>query len=856
MLFYISGDLKAQTASADAQKASTTPRYFGFEVDYREYLSNHDVVYLSPPKEGYEGFPLGNGDVGAMIHCTSNGFTIQVNKNDTWDQSGAEEMLLRSCGQINVDFGAPVFEWLYQNKFEARLSLYEAKALFSGSTSFADISAEANVHAGKNLFIFRNRFVAKGPLAGRGSSISVALDRWGSRAFGGWYNSISRPAGTGIGNAIAGKQNDDIYIKESFGNLDFVIAVRVLGENARRTEIINSRTAKLMLGGMDAQDFCILVSVVTSNESDQPLQRAIAILNEAEREGIEQLNVTHREWWRNFWQRSFVHIGDNYIENLYYNHFYLMASSSRGKYPAIFNGSLWTWNHDVRQWISRRHWNMQQSYWPLDAANHGDLMKPYLATYWRLLPYAEKHAKKRGYNNAILWSEKHDFSGKMISWDAYSFVNNFTPASQMAQLFWNHYQFTRNVTFLKDTAYPFMKKAASFYCQYLKYDTLGNRYYIYPSSAYESEQDNALTNASTDLATIRASFRHCIEASGILKIDLKERKRWQDILNRLSPYPLSNVRGMGEVLAVSETKGDSTNSKAWDYTFCRSTSPVFPSGDIGLSQKGSRYFNAAVNRAKLHPENTLAISPIAVVSARLGLAEDAWNHLLMSVRQLQHFPQGLFFNLDHWSYLSRYAGKFDGSFLQTQRDYIVDRSVQYKDIHAFQKGKSAEKVSTPALPFIQSGMEPSAILATTVNEMLLQSHEGIIRTFPATPFSWAAAFTLSAQGGFIVSSEKRKEDSVAAYISLKSIAGQYCSVQNPWNGLPKLWREKKGVLTPLRFKVNDNQIISFQTEKGATYLIQPDGDHYPIPLIKIYTAEKNDAPKRFHEAVIGKPRDF
>ena len=58
-----------------------------FQVDYPAYLSNHDIVYQSPPTEGYEGFPLGNGDLGAMVWCTKSGLQVQINKNDTQKQN-------------------------------------------------------------------------------------------------------------------------------------------------------------------------------------------------------------------------------------------------------------------------------------------------------------------------------------------------------------------------------------------------------------------------------------------------------------------------------------------------------------------------------------------------------------------------------------------------------------------------------------------------------------------------------------------------------------------------------------------------------------------------------------------------
>ena len=61
----------------------------------------------------------------------------------------------------------------------------------------------------------------------------------------------------------------------------------------------------------------------------------------------------------------------------------------------------------------------------------------------------------------------------------------------------------------------------------------------------------------------------------------------------------------------------------------------------------------------------------------------------------------------------------------------------------------------------------------------LQSHEGLIRVFPATPNDWPAAFTLKARGGFLVSSQKQK-GAPAGFVLIKSLLGNECRLANPW----------------------------------------------------------------------------
>jgi len=56
-----------------------------FVVD-STYLSKHDIVYKTPAYEGFEGFPVGNGDLGGMVWNTNNGLEVQINKTDLLDQ--------------------------------------------------------------------------------------------------------------------------------------------------------------------------------------------------------------------------------------------------------------------------------------------------------------------------------------------------------------------------------------------------------------------------------------------------------------------------------------------------------------------------------------------------------------------------------------------------------------------------------------------------------------------------------------------------------------------------------------------------------------------------------------------------
>ena len=164
----------------------------------------------------------------------------------------------------------------------------------------------------------------------------------------------------------------EMILEETDGGLHFAVACRVV-ESSEEPETVNMRRAEWRTNKCK---FTIMVSVVTDREDKDPVNAAKKLLDEAEAKGVDELRREKDEWYRNFWSNSFVKLGDDYLENIYYLHRYLMSAGSRGEFPLAFNGGLWRWNRDVLNWGTPHHWNQQQEYGGLCAQNDWRLMKP------------------------------------------------------------------------------------------------------------------------------------------------------------------------------------------------------------------------------------------------------------------------------------------------------------------------------------------------------------------------------------------------------------------------------------------------------------------------------------------------
>jgi alpha-L-fucosidase 2 len=106
-------------------------------------------------------------------------------------------------------------------------------------------------------------------------------------------------------------------------------------------------------------------------------------------------------------------------------------------------------------------------------------------------------------------------------------------------------------------------------------------------------------------------------------------------------------------------------------------------------------------------------------------------------------------------------------------------------------------------------LEGNFAAASGLQEMLLQSHLGVIDVFPAIPDTWKDArfHRLRAMGAFVVSAEKR--DGAVRYVEIQSETGKAPVIRSPWSGA--VFALEKGV-TPSGIRV---------TSKDDLWRIEP-----------------------------------
>ncbi len=198
---------------------------------------------------------------------------------------------------------------------------------------------------------------------------------------------------------------------------------------------------------------------------------------------------------------------------------YLLISSSReGSQPANLQG---IWNDKLAPpWDSKYtiNINTEMNYWPAEITNLSELADPLIRMVEDLAVTGQNVAKE--HYNLEGWVTHHNTD----IWRGAAPINNanhgiwVVGGAWLCQHLWMHYQFTGDVNFLKNRAYPVLKEASKFFVHYLVPDPKNPQWLV--SGPSNSPELGGLVMAPTmDHQIIRNLLGNTIEAAGILEED-------------------------------------------------------------------------------------------------------------------------------------------------------------------------------------------------------------------------------------------------------------------------------------------------------------------------------------------------
>jgi alpha-L-fucosidase 2 len=541
------------------------------------FVAANDVVWTTLGQDENNSMPIGNGDLAANVWTEKSGdLVLLIAKSDAWTGIGR----LVKLGRVRVR--------LTPNPFVDAANFTQALRLEDGSI---EIKSGGNVIV---VWVDANRQVlhVEANLS-QATTAQATLEIWRTQTHSYDGHSPDKGGLFEFGNhsvplnfeadAVLPAEKHELAWHHFNNSSIYPIVLKqehLESLSAKYPDPLLHRCfgAALLSKGLVSKDDRTLVSPVPTHmlrvdvvaltipHAHSPVAWKSSLdrlVNEVNAIPIGTARNASRIWWKNFWNRSWIHVTGTEdavkVSQGYIMQRYMMAASSRGPFPTKFNGGLFTVGHDMppdrdptnadhnpdyRAW-GNSYWNQNNRllYWPLITTGDSDLLAPWFNMYVRALPLAEdrtrlyfRHPGASFIETMYFWGlpNLNDFGWDNASnelksnWMRYHTQGSIEVIAQML----DEYDITQDAAFARKDLVPFAASVLAYYANHWPHGADGKIRFS-PTQSIETYQLNAV-NPTPDIAGLKDVLPRLLALPSALTSP-RQRQQWTALLASLPP---------------------------------------------------------------------------------------------------------------------------------------------------------------------------------------------------------------------------------------------------------------------------------------------------------------------------------
>ncbi len=325
----------------------------------------------------------------------------------------------------------------------------------------------------------------------------------------------------------------------------------------------------------NAQEATLIVTAATNVWGAEPGERCRQLLREASSHTYADLLARHKKDFRKMAGRVSLWLGDDSARSvptdellrkaaeggddralaaLYfaYGRYLLQSSSREDSMPANLQGK---WNDKFDPpWGSKYtiNINTEMNYWPAEVSNLGETVDALYNLLARMQTNGERTAREMygtdgfvAHHNTEIWADTEPIDG--VPYGIWPMGGAWLTLS-----LWEHYEYSGDVGYLRERAYPLMRSAAVFLLRNLFDDGKGHLVSgpsLSPENQYytaDHQKASLDVSPTMDVEITTALFRRVIEGAKTLNVDEKLQVELGNALQKLVPLQVGHFGQLQE----------------------------------------------------------------------------------------------------------------------------------------------------------------------------------------------------------------------------------------------------------------------------------------------------------------------